>query len=260
MFQSIALDQAIAWGLVACRIGGFVVVSPFPGAFVGASQRVGLVFGLSWVTSLFSASTHAPHDVGLAFFGAAALEMLCGVAIGLAFRLVFAAADMAGQFLSQAIGLASASVLNPTIEAQDTIVARIVTLLALVLALGAGVHRVALAYLLASFRVLPVGSATFSSESAMVFVDLAIASFTVGLQLAMPVIGVALVVQVGLAMTARAAPSLQIFSVGFTVLLLTGMVLLLACLRDIGAGLLLHFESLSGWLDLLFLGADGARP
>jgi len=260
MLQAIALGQAITWALVACRIGGFVVSSPFPGAFVGPTQRVGLVVGLSWVTSIFAVSSHAPQDIGLAFFVSAALEMACGLAIGITFRLILSAADMAGSFLSQAMGLSSASVLNPTVEAQDTIVARIVTLLALLLAVSAGVHRVALAYLLASFRALPVGMVTFSPASAMVLVDVAILSFYAGLQLAMPVVGVALIVQVGLAMTARAAPSLQIFSVGFTVLLLTGSVVLLSCLRDIGGGLLLHFESLSGWLDVLFVGADGRAP
>jgi flagellar biosynthetic protein FliR len=258
MLQTFALGQAIAWALVACRIAGFVVSSPFPGSYVGSTSRIGLVACLSWVASVFAPAAEAPHEVGLALVGSAALEMACGLTIGLAFRLILSAAEMAGQFLSQAMGLSTASVLNPTIDAEDTIVARIVTLLSLTLALGAGVHRVALSYLLASFRVLPVGAATVSPASAMAFVDIAILSFTVGLRLAMPVVGVALVVQVGLAMTARAAPSLQIFSVGFTVLLLTGTFVLLASLRDIGAGLLLHFGSLSGWWDTLLLGAQGA--
>jgi flagellar biosynthetic protein FliR len=258
MLQTIVLSQAMLWALAACRISGFVVGSPFPGAYVAATQRTGLVVGLAWVTSMFATPSHVPHDIGPAFFVSCGLELACGLVIGLAFRLIFFAADTTGQLLSTAVGLSSASVLNPSIEVQDTIVSRIVTLLALLLALGAGVHRVALGYLLASFRAIPVGSVAFSSSSAMLFIDIAILSFTVGVQLAMPAVGVALVVQVGLAMTARAAPSLQIFSVGFTVLMLTGFVVIIACLRDIGTGLLLHFGTLSSWLDALLVGADGS--
>jgi flagellar biosynthetic protein FliR len=260
MLETIVLGQAITWVLVGSRIAGFVVGSPFPGANVPPMQRVGLVAGLAWVASMFATSAHAPRELGLALFGATALEFACGVAIGLTFRLIFLAADITGQLLSQAVGLSSASILNPTLEAQDTVLGRILTLFALLLALGAGVHRVALAYLLASFQELPVATVTVSAGSPLALIELAVSSFTVGVELAMPALGVALVVQIGLAMTARAAPSLQIFSVGFSVLLVTGFVVLVSCLHDIGAGLLAHYGSLPDRLDAVLVGLAGARP
>src|SRR5262249_30108443 len=54
------MTQAAAFGLILSRLAGFVVASPFPGNHVGATQRVGLVVVLAWVTSLFAPTSAAP--------------------------------------------------------------------------------------------------------------------------------------------------------------------------------------------------------
>ena len=52
-----------------------------------------------------------------------------------------------------------------------------------------------------------------------------------------------------LAMISRAAPSLQIFSVGFGVLVAATMLTLIACLGDLAAGLGAHFGQLTPALE-----------
>ncbi len=259
MLQALFLGYAAAWALAAARIAGFVLVSPFPGENVSTTQRIGLVAVLGWIATLLPASASAPPELGTALATCAASELGCGLVIGMAFRLVFMAAEVAGQMVSQGIGLASASELNPTIGQQDTVLARVVTLVAMLLALGAGVHRVALAYLLGSFAALPIGHPIALGAAAIPLTNLAIESFTVGVRLAMPVTAVAFVVHLGLAMIARAAPALQIFNIGFSVLLATGFTVFLACLRDFGGGLLSYFSTLAPTLDGLLLDLAGAR-
>jgi flagellar biosynthetic protein FliR len=260
MLNTLILTYAAMFTLMVSRISGFVVTSPFPGAHVSGTQRVGLVAGLAFAASMIAPMSNVPHEIGTRLVGAAALELGCGLVIGFAFRFVMTAAEVAGQVLSQAVGLSSPSILNPTVETQDSVLSRIVTLLAMLLALAAGVHRVALSYLLASFGALPLGTPMSMTRAAMSLVDLAIGSFAVGIQLAMPVIAVAFVVQLGLAMIARAAPALQIFSVGLTVMIATGFVVLSASLRDIGTGLVVHFATLPSWLDGLLLGLKEPAP
>ncbi len=260
MFQHLALSYAAMWALVGARISGFVVVSPFPGANVGTTPRIGLVAALSWAASLFAPADAVPHEIGLPLLVAVACELGCGLLIGIAFRFVFMAAEVSGQLLSEGIGLSTASILNPTIEAQDAIFARIVTLVALLIALAAGVHRVALGYLLASFRALPIGVGMSFPSTSMAMVDLVVTSFVVGVRLAMPVIAVSFVVHLGLGMIARAAPALQIFSVGFSVLLVTGFFVVISSIHDIGAGLNAHFASVGPWLDTLLVELSGQAP
>lgn len=241
--------DASVFALVASRIAGFVVASPFPGRNVGATQRIGLVVVLTWLCCAIAPPGAGAGPLDMALAGRALLEVGCGVVVGMVFQFTFTAADVLGGVLSQASGLASATVLNPTLEAPETAIERVVSLGALALALGMGVHRVALAALLGSFRALPVASPLALQAPAYACAELAVQAFALGVRLATPVLAVALLVQVALALISRAAPTLQIFSVGFAILFASALLTLLASLDDIGAGLGSHFGGLASFLD-----------
>jgi flagellar biosynthetic protein FliR len=247
---TLLMGNAALFGLSASRIAGFVVVSPFPGKNVGATQRIGLVVVLAWVACAFAPRPET-RGLGLELAWSVIPELICGLLIGVAFHFVFAGAQVLGGVLGQMTGLGTPSILNPTLDATETPVARIVELTAMLVALSMGVHRVALAGLLESFRAIPLGSAMALDAPAMRYVELAVTSFVVGVRLAMPVVGVALVVHAALAMISRAAPSLQIFSVGFAVLFAATGGTLLASLGDVFQGLAEHFGHLTSALDLI---------
>jgi flagellar biosynthetic protein FliR len=249
MLMRLVMANATLFALVACRIAGFVVVSPFPGQNVGKTQRVALVVVLAWVAMSMAPGGSAPQKLDLELAGWAALEIGCGVLVGVAFRFVFAAAEILGTVLGQMTGLSSPSVLNPTMDAPETAVGRIVGLCAMLIALGTGVHRVALGGLLESFRVLPVGTVPLLDVPILRFVDLAADAFVVGVRLSTPVVAVGLITQIALALVSRAAPSVQIFSVGFGVIFVSGTLTVLACLDDMAAGLAAHFGTLAPFID-----------
>jgi flagellar biosynthesis protein FliR len=77
------------------------------------------------------------------------------------------------------------------------------------------------------------------------------------MRLALPVLAISLAVQTALALVSRVAPSLQIFSIGFAVLVATGLVTFMASLRAIGTGILEHLGTLPGFLDELLLQLGG---
>jgi flagellar biosynthetic protein FliR len=247
---STLLVDASQFALVLSRIAGFVVLSPFPGQGVGNKQRVGLAIGLAWIASSIPAGPERQlPPFGLMLAGDVAVEIACGMVMGVAFRFVFAAAEMLGGMLGLATGMGSPSLFNPALEAQETPVGRAVTLLAMLLALGVGAHRVAISALLDSFRTVPIGTASMFDPALMTIVDLGIDAFVVGVRLSMPLVAVGLIVHLALAMISRAAPSLQIFSVGFGILLAATMLTLIASLGDLAAGLGAHFGQLGPALE-----------
>jgi flagellar biosynthesis protein FliR len=260
MLEALLLTRAVGYGLVVARLAAFVTISPFPGAHVSTRQRVGLVAALAWLASSFASTGAVSSRLGPGVFLHVATEVGVGLAIGLTFRLLFFAGEVLGQVLSQAFGLSSPSVLNPTIENEDAIMARLMTLVAMLVVLAVGAHRVAIAYLLESFRALPVGSDFGSSGVAMRLVDLTIASFAEGVRIGLPIVGVAVVVQLALAMIARAAPALQIFSVGLSVMLAAGFATLFACLRGFGAALIAYDATLPARLDEVLGAMTGRGP
>jgi flagellar biosynthetic protein FliR len=218
------VTQAILWGLAAARLGGYVIASPFPGNGVPTTARVSLVVVLAWVV----ATSHPPVATAVStaanVFGAGVLELLLGALVGFTFRLTLVPAELVGHHLSVSVGLNTGAVYNPMTDSQETALAKVVTLLALLVALGAGVHRVFLGALLESFHALPIGGGFRPDLAAQELVDVFIGGVVLSLRLAAPVLGILLVAQVALAFVARAAPALQIFNVGITVLLIVGMI------------------------------------
>ncbi|MBM4376319.1 MAG: flagellar biosynthetic protein FliR [Deltaproteobacteria bacterium] len=249
---------AIAIALVMSRVGGFMVLSPVPGAYVPQRVRAMLAVVLGLMVGLLMGPPKAELDFGLELLPLAVKEVIVGMLIGGAFRLVVIAAEFMAGLVSQASWLSAPSSLNPDLGGQTQAIGQISMMLALLLALATGVHRTVLAYLLESFRTLPVGTVTNVSGGIPPFLGLVGRSFDVGMSLALPVLGISLAVQTALALVSRVAPSLQIFNIGFAVLVGSGVVTFMASLPSISDGLLAYFQGIPSFLDELLLRMMGA--
>jgi flagellar biosynthetic protein FliR len=231
-----ALAEAAAFVLAATRIAGFVVTSPFPGKNVPSKAKIALVLMLAWIAR--GASTATPGlGLDLALLGLVPGELGTGLVMGFAVRTTFAAAEVLGSSFAQGTGLTFAQVYDPTLGNEDAVPSRIVTLFSMLLFLGLGAHRIALAYALESFRVLPIGHTVEIGAAVPSLVDLISQATDAGVRLALPVIAVALAVQLALALVARASPSLQVFSVGMGVTVAAGLLTILGSIDDATAGL-----------------------
>jgi flagellar biosynthetic protein FliR len=204
---------------------------------------------LSWVAFSMAPASGTPETIDADLVGCGVVEVVCGLTLGLAFRSLLAAGDVLGSLVGQMTGHATPTVMNPTLAAEDTAVSRVIGLFAMLAALAAGVHRVALASLLESFRALPVGTQSFHAAGLMPIVDLQIDAFVVGVRLGTPLIAVALLVQTSLGVISRAAPSVQVFSVGFGVLFVSTSVVLVQTAGDMLSGLVSHYEKLASVVD-----------
>jgi flagellar biosynthesis protein FliR len=224
------------------RLSGVVAVSPIPWSNTPKRIRVGLVIfllavvhgkGQSPVTEIEGAVWAATH---------VSTEFIVGLSIGMVVRLSIAAAEIAGSALAVPIGFAAAQAFDPTIGSTDSVLTRLFRTLALLLAILTGLHRVMLGTLLSSFHLLPVGTATNLEATFPLFLELSAHVLSVGVQLALPLLSILLMANVALGFVARAAPSMQIFNVGFAVLLATGAAVLLISLPELSREIVLGFD------------------
>jgi flagellar biosynthetic protein FliR len=235
------------------RISGVVAVAPIPWSNTPARVRVGLViFLLAAVHGLGDAEIDAVPSAGWAASNIAT-EFIIGLSIGMVVRLSVAAAEIAGGAIALPMGFSAAQAFDPTIGSTDSVLTRLFRNLALLLALIAGFHRVMLGTLVSSFRMVPVGSATHVEASFPIFVELCGHVLNVGLQLALPVLSVLLMANIALAFVARAAPTMQIFNVGFAVLLATGAAVLVISMPDLSRELVIGFERNARYFERLMI-------
>lgn len=245
-------------GLVVARVGAFVSVMPL---FAGRTPRT-VRAALAMAIVAFYLSQVAPdwdrHVAGragnihwLAYTLALLRETLLGAGMGLAFSLFLLPPRIAGEFITQQIGLA----LSPQPGITDEQPAGPLTLAfeaagALVFFYLDG-HHIVLAALHASFAKLPLGG-TLVPEMVGPGLDGLARSYEMGLLLAAP-LGVCLfLLAVILAIMSRAAPQLNIYSVGFSLQVLValiGSIYLLPDMIDLMHGFIGQAgESVSGLL------------
>lgn len=231
-----ALAEIAAFVLAATRIAGFVVTAPFPGRHVPNKAKIALVLMLAWIAR---ATQPATPNLGLdlALLGIVPGELGIGIVMGFTVRVTFSAAEMLGSSFAQGTGLTFAQVYDPALGSEDAVPARIVTLFSMLLFLAVGAHRVALAYALESFRAVPLGHAVQIGAAAPSLVDFLSQAMDAGVRLSLPVMAVALAVQISLALVSRASPSLQVFSIGMGVTVAAGLLAILGSIDDAAAGL-----------------------
>jgi flagellar biosynthetic protein FliR len=179
-------------------------------------------------------------------------QLLIGVFMGLALQIVTAAVVVAGQTISNSMGLSMASLIDPNLG-NVPVIAQFLLILSTLIFVSLGGHAMLLALILESFATLPVGSSLFGPQAYAQLVSWSSMIFLGALLTALPVMVTLLFISIGLGVVTRAAPSLNIFSVGLPATIVVGFVVLLLSLANIGSRIqwlwlqgLLQIRSLAG--------------
>jgi len=151
-------------------------------------------------------------------------QVLIGVALGFAVRVVFAAVEMAGELIGLQMGLNFAGFFDPATSAMGTASGRFFgTMVAFLFVIVNG-HLAILAVLVRSFEAFPVGAEPFAFLWRTQPQAWGGEIFALGLWIALPLVGMLLFVNLLLGVIARVAPQINIFAVGFPVTLGVGLV------------------------------------
>lgn len=209
------------------RILGLIATAPIlNNRAIPARIRMG--FGAAMTLALIPALPPSGLIVG-SWPGLLALlqQMLIGIALGFSMRVVFTAIDLAGELIGLQMGLGFAMFYDPDNAAQSPVISEFLGLLAMLIFLSINGHLMLLAVIGNSFEWWPVGADLFPANGWMAIARWGSTIFSAGVMLALPVIAALLVVNIALAILTRAAPTLNLFAIGFPVTLIAGFVMLL---------------------------------
>jgi flagellar biosynthetic protein FliR len=153
-------------------------------------------------------------------------QIAVGLAIGFALRIVFAAVELAGQFIGIQMGLSMASLYDPVNGAQTPVLGQFLTVTTALVLFSIDGHHQVIAALWNSFRDVPIAATPLAAGGFLTLVDWAGTIFSTGLHIALPITAALLAANLALGMMTRAAPQLNIFSVGFPITLGAGFMTL----------------------------------
>ncbi len=209
------------------RILAWLSVDPLLG---NRSAPTTVRVGLAAIMAIIIAPTLPPPPMVALLSGDGVLILLQQIAIGLALgftlRIVFAAIEMAGQFMGIQMGLSMASLYDPVNGAQTPVLSQFLVITSALALFAMNGHHQVIAALWQSFHDLPVGMGSLSSQGFLAVVGWGGVIFKTGLHIALPVTAGLLSANLAIGMMTRAAPQLNIFAVGFPITIGAGFLVL----------------------------------
>lgn len=229
-----ALIAGILWPFV--RVLALFTTAPILSErSVPRRLRIGLALAIALAAS---PSLPAPPEGSLstgAAIGILVQQLAVGAAIGFAVRLAMAAITLAGDLIGLQMGLSFAGFVDPANGGQSPLIGSFLSILATLMFLAMDGHLSLISSVIESFRSVPIGADLVSVVRWEKLAGLGAQLFTWGLQIALPVIGTMLLVNLGLGAMTRSAPQLNLFSIGFPITLLSGLGMLMLLLPAIGS-------------------------
>jgi flagellar biosynthetic protein FliR len=196
------------------RLVALFGVAPFFGhALVPPRIRVALAFGVALVVApVLPPGAAGPGDEPFAVAGAALGELLSGLTLGFAVRLLFVALDVIGELASIQGGLGAAQTLDPASQSHSPALGSLLGVLALGTWLAIGGHHDLLRAVVASYDVLPLGGGGPGADSFLAVASLAAPMLALGVQLAAPVTAAMLLANTAVGVLGRAIPQLNLIT------------------------------------------------
>ncbi len=217
------------------RIAAFITAAPLLShSSVPNPVKVGFAVLLSVVVT----STLPPlPDVPLVSWAGVGIiveQLLIGLSMGLVMQIVFAVVQAAGEFIGLQMGLAFATFFSPDTGANTMILSRLLYMLTLLMFLALDGHLLLIEILATSFTTLPVGQASLDAGAFDQLARFGSVIFMSGMLLALPLVATLLIMNLAMGILNRTAPQFTVFSIGFPMTLLAGIVLLTALMTDLG--------------------------
>jgi flagellar biosynthetic protein FliR len=236
----IDLTPLMRLGLVLARAGVVVMTVPaFGGTYAPATVKIGLTLLLSVALAPLVAIPTGLTTAGLV--ATIAREVGIGLALSMAVRLTVAGAEFGGHLAGLQMGFSYVSVVDPSSGARNPMMSTLYGSVTVMTILATNGHHVVLRSLAASYRTMPMGSGAVSSQVVDVSARMLGLVLLLGTALAAPIVMALLLVEVALGVLSRSVPALNMGTVGFSLRLVVGLLVLaaaVAAVPTISAGLL----------------------
>jgi len=214
-----------------CRIMALLSTAPVLGdGTVPIPVRALLAIVLSFLMLPLTKGGATPDPFSLSGVLVMFEQAVIGAVIGLALQFAMAAVSMLGFLASSQIGFSMAQMNDPVNGQSSDVISVLMSLVAMLVFFGIDGHLVLTAVLGQSFHAWPVGAGWQPMLLEAVALNLGWV-FSAAMLLALPIVFSTMVVQVGFGFLNRVAPSLNLFSLGFSLVTVFGLLMLIQLVR-----------------------------
>jgi flagellar biosynthetic protein FliR len=216
------------------RIGSMFMVAPITGGqYVPVRARLMLSVAVTLVVMPLLPALPVASPFSLTVITLILQQLLIGVAMGFVLMLVFTSIVTGGQLIAMQMGLGFAAMVDPANGQQVPVLSQLYLMMVTLLFLVMDGHLVLIAMLVESFQTLPIGSEGLDRDAVWAIALWGSKMFAGAVWMALPALASLLLVNIAFGVMARAAPQLNIFSIGFPVTMIMGFIVILYTLPNV---------------------------
>ncbi|MBW8302457.1 MAG: flagellar type III secretion system protein FliR [Brevundimonas sp.] len=248
-------DQVWQGAMIFARIGAVLLMLPGVGeSYVPPRIRLSLALVVSLALwPVVSANLPGlPATVG-GMAGWIIREVLVGLAIGAMLRMFLTALSAAGEIVALQTTLAFAQTANPTQASPGSTISAFLMLLGTTLIFATNTHHLFIAGLVGSYELIapvrPLVTADFAAMAVRTVAD----AFTLGVQLAAPVLVFAIIFNLASGLVGRVMPAFQVYFAAAPLSIILGLSIFTLSLGVLGTVFIDRYRALAS----VFAGAAG---
>jgi len=153
-------------------------------------------------------------------------QIMIGLAVGFVSRLIFETFIIGGQIVAMSSGLGFAQINDPTNGVSVPAVGQFFLMVATLVFLSMNGHLIMFEIIIKSFQTLPVSTSGLALSSYSELVLFTSWVFAAGLMMALAAVISILMVNLSFGILTKVAPTLNIFAIGFPIILTFGLLIL----------------------------------
>lgn len=188
----------------------------------------GMAVCLTLITLLISPTltiTYEPTLLGFTFV--VLKECIVGLIIGFSLKIYFQVYHFVGSLWSTQGGLGMSMVMDPTSNMQVPMLGKLYALIFSTLFILSGGYHWFIKVLIDSFKQIPINEAIFGDSLTETIVDAVATYFLIGFKLAIPILAIMVIIDVGLGILARTVPQMNMFVIGIPLKMIILFILLI---------------------------------
>lgn len=223
-FFGFSPNEMLSFFLTLFRISVVLFVLPFFGSTsIPKTVKASILLVLSlalWPQLSFPGAMMPAHPLGLVLmiFG----ELILGLIIGLIVQFLFAAVQFGGQIIGFQMGFAMVNVVDPITGVSNAVTAHFLYMCTMLTFLVLNGHLQLINAVGLSFQYIPPGGLLITPGLANHILEYSNLMFTLAIQIAAPVMAALFLVDLSLALIARAAPQMHVLILGFPIKISVG--------------------------------------
>lgn len=210
------------------RIGAVMISAPVF-SNVSVPVRVRVLLSVALTVAIMPAAGPAPVVDALSIEAVfiAVQQVAAGLALGLILAVAFQTVVIAGESISLSMGLGFATMVDPQTGVAVPVLSQFMLVMATLIFLAVGGHLMIVQLLAESFTLMPLAGAGIATDEYFRVAAWGAQMYAGAVLIALPAVAVLLTINMIIGVMTRSAPQMNVFSVGFPLMMMVGFIAVL---------------------------------